>query len=100
MYKVLSLTELCDLRGSVESYVSTCFSGRLLALMAGKFSAKHVHWKSMLSTSRGKLLRDYTDKNSCLIFGLDSPITNPYNSSVTPAVLDIVVTKKLSFWCI
>ena len=32
----------------------------------------------------GKLLRDYADENSCLIFGPDSPTTNPKNPSVTP----------------
>jgi len=45
----------------------------------------------------GKLLRDYADENSCLIFGLDSPTTNPYNSSVSTDVLDIAITKNLSF---
>jgi hypothetical protein len=33
--------------------------------------------------------------NSCLIFGPDSPFTNPYNPSVTPDYLDIVVTRDL-----
>jgi len=32
-----------------------------------------------------------------LICGPDSPTTNPYNPSATPDVLDIVITKKLSF---
>ena len=45
----------------------------------------------------GKLLRDYADQNFCLIFGPDSPTINPYNPSVTPDVLNIVITKKLSF---
>jgi hypothetical protein len=45
----------------------------------------------------GKLLCDYADENSCLIFGPDSPTINPYNPSVTPDVLNIVITKKLSF---
>ena len=43
----------------------------------------------------GKLLRDYADGNSCLIFGPDSPTTNPYNTSATPDVLDIVITRDL-----
>jgi len=45
----------------------------------------------------GKLLRDYADGNSCLIFRPDSPSTNPYNPLVSPVVLDVVITKKLSF---
>jgi hypothetical protein len=43
---------------------------------------------------KGKLLRDYADKNSFLIFG---PDTNPYNPSATPDVLHIVITQKLTF---
>jgi hypothetical protein len=46
---------------------------------------------------RVKLLRDYDDGSSCLIFGPDTPTTNPYNPSVTTDVLDIVLTQKLSF---
>jgi len=64
--------------------------------MAGDLNAKHVDWNSRLS-KRGKLLRDYADENSCLIFGPDSLTTKPYNTSVTPDVLDIVITKNLSF---
>ena len=42
------------------------------------------------------ILRDYADKNSCLIFGPDTPTTNPYNPSATPDVLDIMKTKRLT----
>jgi len=45
----------------------------------------------------GKPLRGYVEENSCLIFGPDSSTTNPYKRSVTPDVLDIVITKNLSF---
>ena len=67
-------------------------AGGLPVLMAGDLNAKHVDWNSSLSTRRVKLLRAYADENSCLIFGPDSPTTNP---SVTPDVLDIVITKNL-----
>jgi hypothetical protein len=65
--------------------------------MAGDLNAKHVDWNSRLTTTRGKLLRDYASRNSCLIYGPDSPTTLPYNSSATPDVLDIVITKDLTF---
>jgi len=65
--------------------------------MAGDLNAKHVDWNSRLNTRRGKLLRDYADGNSSLIFGPDSPTTNPNNPLVSPDVLDIVITKNLSF---
>ena len=57
--------------------------------MAGDLNAKHVDWNWRLNTRREKLLRDYADGNFCLIFGSDSPTTNPYNPLVTPDVLDI-----------
>ena len=66
-------------------------------LLVGDLNAKHVGWNSRLTTRRGKLLRDYADENCCLIFGPDFPTTNPYNSSATPDVLDIIVTKDVPF---
>ena len=45
----------------------------------------------------GKLLRDYADENSCLIFGPQTPTTNPYNTFYTPVVLDTAVTKDVPF---
>jgi len=65
-------------------------------LMAGDLNAKHVDWNSRLSTRREKLLRDDAGENSCLIFGPNTPKTNPYNLSVTPDNLDIVITINLS----
>jgi hypothetical protein len=76
---------------------TACFGGGLPVLMAGDPNAKHVDWNSRMTTRRGKLLRDCADGNSCLIFGPDTPITNPYNPSVTPDGLDIVLTQNLSF---
>jgi len=75
--------------------LDACFGGGLPVWMAGDLNAKHVDWNSRLSTRRGKLLRDYADKNSCFIFGPDSLTTDPYNTSVTPDVLDIVITRDL-----
>ena len=48
-----------------------------------------------LNSRTGKLLRDYADGNSRLILGPDSPATNPYNTSATPDVLDILITRDL-----
>jgi hypothetical protein len=83
-------------RPLIGAYLSVCFGGGLPILMAGDLNAKHVDWNLRLSTRRGKLLRDYADGN-CLIFGPDSPITNPYNPLAIPDVLDIVITKNLPF---
>ena len=64
--------------------------------MADDLNDKYVDWNSRLTTKQGKLLRAYADENSCLIFGPVSPTTNPYNPSVIPDVLVIVITKNLS----
>jgi len=84
-------------RTLIGADLTACFGGELPVLIAGDLNAKHVDWKSRLNTRRAKLLRDYGDENSCLIFGPDSPTTNPHNPLVTPDVLDIVITKNLSF---
>jgi hypothetical protein len=52
---------------------------------------KHRDWNSKLTTVRGSLLCDYANRNSCLVYGPDSPIINLYNSNATPDILDIVV---------
>jgi len=64
--------------------------------MAGDLNDKHLDSNSRLSTRRAKLLRDYADETSCLVFGSDFQTTNPYNPSAIPDVLDIVITKNLS----
>jgi len=84
-------------RPLIGADLTASFGGVLPNVMAGDFNAKHVDQNTRLNARRGKLLRDYADENSSLIFGPDSPNTNPYNSSFTPVVLDIVITKKLSF---
>jgi hypothetical protein len=61
--------------------------------MAGDLNAKHKEWNSGLTTAKGSLLRDYADRNSCLIYWPDSPTTAPYTHNATPDVLDIVVVK-------
>ena len=82
-------------RRLIGSDLDACFGGGLPVLMAGDLNAKHVDWNSRLTTWRGKLLRDYADRNACLISVPASPTTNPYNSSATPDVLDIVITRGL-----
>jgi hypothetical protein len=84
-------------RTLIGADLTACFGGGLPVLMAGDLNAKHVDWNSRLTTRRGKPLRDYADENSCLIFGPDTPTTSPYNLSVTPDVLDIVITQNLTF---
>jgi endonuclease/exonuclease/phosphatase (EEP) superfamily protein YafD len=84
-------------RPLIVSDLSACLGGGLSILMAGDLNAKHADWNSSLITKRGRLLRDYTDKNSCLIHGPDTPTTVPYNPFATPDVLDIVITRDLIF---
>ena len=86
---------LSPFRPLIGADLDACFGGGLLVQLAGDLNAKHVDWNSRLSMTRGKLLRDYANSNSCSIFGPDSPTTNPYNPPATPDVLDIVITRNL-----
>jgi hypothetical protein len=97
--KILSVY-ISPSRPLIGADLTACFGGGLPVLMAGDLNAKHVDCNSRLTTRRGKLLRDYADENSCLIFGPDTSTTNPYNHSATPYVLDIVITQNLTFRCI
>jgi hypothetical protein len=81
-------------RPLIESDMTECVSRGIHVLMAGDLNAKHKDGISRLTTARGSLLRDYAGRNSCLIYGPDSPTTAPYTYSATPDVLDIVVVVK------
>jgi hypothetical protein len=84
----------------IEADLSACLSGGLLVLMAGDLNVKHVDWNSRLITTRGRHLRDYANDHSCLIYGPETPTNIPYNSSATPDVLDILITKTKIYQCI
>ena len=68
---------LSPFRPLIGADLTASFGGGLPVLMASHLNAKHVDWNSRLTTRRGKLLRDYADGNSCLIFGPETPTTNP-----------------------
>jgi len=80
-------------RPLIDSDLSACLGGGLPVLMAGDLNTKNVEWNSRLTTKRGRLLRDYADRNSCLIHGPNTPTTIPYNPYATPDVLDITFMK-------
>jgi hypothetical protein len=82
---------LSPTRPLIESGLNECLSWGLPVLMAGDLNAKHTDWNSRLITARGALLRDYANRNSCLIYGPDSPTTVPYQQNANPDVLEIVV---------
>jgi len=79
-------------RPLIELDLSACLCGGVSFLMAGDLNAKHMEWNSRLITTGGRLGFNYTNENSCLIYGPDTPTMVPYNSSTTPGVLDIVLT--------
>jgi hypothetical protein len=88
------LSPTCPL---IASDLSACPGGGLPVLMGDDLNTKHVDWNSRLTTKRGRSLRDYDDRNSCLIHGPSNPTTIPYNPCATPDVLDIVITRDLVF---
>jgi hypothetical protein len=92
---VILAVYLSPCRPLIGADLDACFGGGLQVLMAGDLNAKHVDCNSRLTARRGNLLRDYADKNLCLIFGPDTPNTNPCKPSATPNVLDIVITRDI-----
>jgi hypothetical protein len=71
-------------RPLIASDLSACLGGGLPVLMAGDLNAKPLEWSSRLVTEIGRLLRDYANKNSCLIYGPNTPTAIPYTPSATP----------------
>ena len=80
--KILAIY-LSPSRPPIASDLSACLGGYIPVLMADDLNAKHVDWNASLVTKRGTLLRDYADKNSCLIYGPNTYTAIPYNSSAT-----------------
>jgi hypothetical protein len=62
----------------IELDLTECLSRGFPILMVADLNAKHKDWNSRLITATGSFLRDYANRNSCLICGLDSPTTAPY----------------------
>jgi hypothetical protein len=73
-------------RPLIRADLTACFDGELPVLLTCDLNAKFMNWISRLNTRRGKLLRDYADENSRLIFGPDTPTTNPHTPPSTPHV--------------
>jgi hypothetical protein len=59
---------LAHTRPLIEWDLTECLSGGIPVLTAGDLKDKHKDWNSRLTTARGSLLRDYADRNSCLIY--------------------------------
>jgi hypothetical protein len=76
------------IRPVIASNLTECLSGGFPVLMAGDLNAKHTDWISRLITARGSLLRDYANRNSCLV-------RVPYSLTqiATPDVLHVVTVK-------
>jgi hypothetical protein len=79
-------------RPLIGADLTACFDG--FTVLDGRGSQRQTRGLELPATTRlGKLLRDYADGNSCLIYGPDAPTTNSYNPVATPDVLDMVITK-------
>ena len=81
-------------RPLISADLSASLCGGHPVLIAGDLNAKHVDWNSRLITTKGRLLRDYANENSCLIYGPDTH-HYPIQLSAAPDDLDIVLTRNL-----
>jgi hypothetical protein len=78
----------------IKRDLSACLDGGLPILTAGNRTPNM--WIGTWGWPRqGKLLRNYADRKSCLLYGPNSFTTIPYNLSAVPDVSDIVLTKNL-----
>jgi hypothetical protein len=77
----------------IDIDLTECLSWGISVLMAGNLNAKHTDWNFWGFKARGALLRDYADRNACLMYGPDSPATFLYQLNTDPDILDIVVYK-------
>jgi len=82
---------------NIGAHLTVYFGGKISVLMGGDLYNIHVNSNSLLNTRWMKILPNYVNENSCLIFRSKSPTISTYNTSVTPDVLYIMITKKLSF---
>jgi hypothetical protein len=80
-------------RPLIESDQTEFLSGGFPVLMTSDLKANHTDCNSRLTRDRISLLRNYADRNTCLIDEPDSQITAPYTYNATPNVPDIVVEK-------
>jgi hypothetical protein len=64
---------LSPTRPLIVSDLSAWLGRGLPVIMAGDLNAKHVEWNSRLTMTRGRMLCDYADKNSCLIHEPNTP---------------------------
>jgi hypothetical protein len=62
---------LSPTRPLIESDLTECLGGGFPVFMAGDLNAKNTDWNSRLTTARGSLLRDYANRNCCLVCGPD-----------------------------
>jgi hypothetical protein len=66
---------LSPTRPLIESDLTECLSGGFPVFLAGDLNAKCTDWNSRLIKDRGSILRDYANRDSCVIYEPNSPTT-------------------------
>lgn len=88
---------LSPTRSFIEADFLTCLAGGLPVLVAGDLNAKHTIWNSRVTSHRGSRLHDFSIRHHCDVHGPTSHTYNPYVRASRTDVLDIVITKDISF---
>lgn len=65
-------------------------------IAGGDWNAKHTHWSSRLSNTRGRELKNSLDKNNLTSISTTEPTHWPTDPNRLPDVIDFFVTKGLS----
>lgn len=65
-------------------------------IIGGDWNAKHVHWASRLTTTRGRELKKSLDKLKLTTISTEEPTHWPTDPNRLPDVIDFFITKGLS----
>ncbi|CAH2091128.1 unnamed protein product [Euphydryas editha] len=65
-------------------------------MIGGDWNAKHVHWASRLTSTRGRELKKSIVKNNLTVIAPTEPTNWPTDSNRLPDVLDFFIVKGLS----
>lgn len=65
-------------------------------IVGGDFNAKHAHWGSRLTNTKGKLLYKAASTHNCNFYSSGSPTYWPTDPQKTPDLIDFFVVKGLS----
>jgi len=81
---------------SVEQYKNLIQKHKHKFIMGGDFNAKHTHWGSRLTTTKGRNLLKAAQATGCQFISSGKPTYWPTDTNKTPDLIDFFVTNKIA----